>query len=165
MKKSDYPAVRRIHQQGIDGGKATFRRKTADCEEFDKGHLPFCRYVAEEEGKILGWITLCPTRGMYAYHGAVEISIYVDSGAQGKGIGTALMEKVIEEAPKHGVWTLESWIFAINRESLALHRKMGFRTVGTRERIGRGADGEWLDVVIMELRLPDELIADFDRLI
>ena len=102
---------------------------------------------------------------MYAYHGAAEISIYVDNGAKGKGVGTALMKRVIEDAPKHGVWTLESWIFAINKESLALHRKMGFRTVGTRERIGQGADGTWLDVVIVELRFPDELVADFDKLI
>lgn len=165
MEKTDYPAVRAIHQQGIDGGKATYRRETADYDEFDRGHLPFCRYAAEIDGKVVGWLTLCPTRGMYAYHGAAEISIYVDNGAKGKGVGTALIKRVIEDAPKHGVWTLESWIFAINKESLALHKKMGFRTVGTRERIGQGADGTWLDVVIVELRFPDELVADFDKLI
>lgn len=165
MCKADYPAVRAIHQAGIDGKKATFRTETAEYDEFDAGHLEFCRYVAEVDGVVKGWITLCPTRSMYAYHGAVEISVYIAPDAHGQGLGTALMNRVIEEAPKHGVWTLESWIFDINTESLLLHHRCGFRTVGTRERIGQGADGEWLNVVIVELRLPDEKVAAFDKLI
>jgi phosphinothricin acetyltransferase len=49
------------------------------------------------------------------------------------------------------VWTLQSGIFPENAASLALHQRVGFRVVGTRERIGRH-HGLWRDVVLIERR-------------
>jgi phosphinothricin acetyltransferase len=49
------------------------------------------------------------------------------------------------------VWTIQSGIFPENRSSLALHERLGFRIVGTRERVGCH-HGRWRDVVLVERR-------------
>jgi L-amino acid N-acyltransferase YncA len=59
---------------------------------------------------------------------------------------------VIESAAAGGLRTLQAGIFPENGASIALHRALGFRAVGVRERIGR-LDGVWRDVVLLELRL------------
>lgn len=55
------------------------------------------------------------------------------------------------------MWTIQCGIFPQNTASLALHERMGFRVVGTRERFGRMTHGplagQWLDVVLLEKRL------------
>ncbi|MGE7694963.1 N-acetyltransferase family protein [Lysinibacillus sp. NPDC094177] len=58
---------------------------------------------------------------------------------------------LIEESEKEGFWTLQSSVFAINTSSIQLHKKMGFRIVGTREKIAQ-LNGKWHDTVIMEKR-------------
>ena len=59
---------------------------------------------------------------------------------------------MIESARAGGLWTLQAGIFPDNVASLELHRRLGFREVGVRERIGQ-LDGAWRDVVLLELRL------------
>ena len=78
--------------------------------------------------------------------------MYVAKAARGQGVGRALLEAVVASARSGGLWTLQAGIFPENEASLALHRALGFREVGVRERIGR-LDGRWRDVVLLELRL------------
>jgi L-amino acid N-acyltransferase YncA len=79
--------------------------------------------------------------------------VYVDEASRGKGAGRALLERLVAEAPAHGIWTLQTSIIVGNEASLALHAAVGFRTVGRRERIAQ-RDGIWHDTVLLELRLP-----------
>ena len=60
--------------------------------------------------------------------------------------------KAIVIARAGGLWTLQAGVFPDNGASLALHRALGFREVGVRERIGE-LGGVWRDVVLLELRL------------
>lgn len=71
--------------------------------------------------------------------------------AQGQGIGRALVEGLVRASEAEGLWTLQAQVLAANRASLALHRRCGFRVVGTRERFGRIGD-VWHDVVLLERR-------------
>ena len=57
---------------------------------------------------------------------------------------------VIASARDGGLWTLQAGVFPDNTASLELHRRLGFREVGVRERIGQ-LDGVWRDVVLLEL--------------
>ncbi len=50
-----------------------------------------------------------------------------------------------------GYWTLQAQIISGNLASRSLHRKCGFREVGTRERFGQ-LGGVWHDVVLLERR-------------
>lgn len=47
---------------------------------------------------------------------------------------------------------LQSGIFEINKASIALHSKCGFRLVGIREKIARDSKGHWQNTVLMERR-------------
>lgn len=86
--------------------------------------------------------------------------IYVDEKYWGQGVGTALLMKLIKEAPDNGFWCLYSSIFSSNEKSLNLHRKCGFRTIGYRERIAKDRFGNWTDTTLMEYRFPDEVVKD-----
>ena len=83
----------------------------------------------------------------------MEHSVYVHPDARGQGIGRALLEALIAATERAGIWTIQSGVFPENTASLALHHACGFRTVGTRERIGRH-HGVWRDVVLIERRSP-----------
>lgn len=153
MTKEDYPQVAEIYGQGVESGTATFQSTVPDFEEWNGAHLPFCRYVAEAEGKIIGWVALTLGLSREPYHGVTELSIYVRDGYKRQGVGFDLIEKVKEKAEGFGVWMLESRICRQNIGSIKLHEKCGFRMVGYRERIARDKFGIWQDTVEMEIRL------------
>ncbi|HEY7691446.1 MAG TPA: GNAT family N-acetyltransferase [Gaiellaceae bacterium] len=87
------------------------------------------------------------------YAGVVENSVYVAADARGRGVGSALLDRLIADADSSGIWTIQASIFADNTGSIAFHERRGFRVVGTRERIGQ-LDGAWRDTVLMERRAP-----------
>jgi phosphinothricin acetyltransferase len=85
------------------------------------------------------------------YRGVAEESVYVDPAFWGRGIGRALLEAIVDASERAGVWTLQASVLPENPASLSLHRALGFREVGVRERIGRHR-GRWRDVVLLERR-------------
>ena len=101
----------------------------------------------------MGFVAISQSFERYVYRGVVELSIYIHKDYKGKGIASALLEKLIMESEKEGFWTLESLIIRENEASIALHKKCGFREVGYRERFGQMDNGKWHDVVIMERRI------------
>jgi len=148
----DWPAVARIYRQGIDTGDATFETSVPTWEAWDQGRLAACRIVAEEAGSVVGFAALSPTSKRTVYAGVAEVMIYVEAGRRGRGVGRRLLEALVRASEEAGVWTLQAGIFPENRASIALHLDLGFRLVGTRERLGRTADGRWRDVVLLERR-------------
>jgi L-amino acid N-acyltransferase YncA len=79
--------------------------------------------------------------------------VYVDALRQGRGIGRRLLGTLIARADAGGIWTMQSGIFPENVASVELHRRCGFRVVGTRERLGQ-LHGTWRDVLLIERRKP-----------
>jgi len=152
LQPDDYPAVATVFAEGIATGRATFETVVPSWEEWDAGHLPEHRFVAELDGDVIGWAAVVPYSRRTVYRGVGEESVYVAEGARGRGVGRALLEAVIESARNGGLWTLQAGIFPDNVASLELHRRLGFREVGVRERIGQ-LGGTWRDVVLLELRL------------
>ncbi|MGW2161106.1 N-acetyltransferase family protein [Nonomuraea sp. NPDC001699] len=67
------------------------------------------------------------------------------------GIGRALLAAFIAAAEDAGVWTIQSGVLPENAASLSLHQALGFRVVGTRERIGCH-HGLWRDALMIERR-------------
>ena len=148
----DYPAVGAIFAEGIATGIATFETVVPSWEDWDAAHLPELRLVAELDGEIVGWAAVVPYSRRVVYRGVGEESVYVAERARGRGVGKALLSGLVESARAAGLWTLQAGIFPENEPSLALHRSLGFREVGVRERIGM-LGGAWRDVVLLELRL------------
>lgn len=147
----DYEAVKSIYQEGIDTGNATFQKKAKEQKEWEEGTLSFSRLIAEEEGNVLGWAALSPVSSRCVYSGIAEVSVYIKKDVQGKGIGSALLHKIITISEEQGIWTIQAGIFPENSASIALHEKNGFRQVGIREKMGK-MDGVWRDVVLLERR-------------
>lgn len=151
MDPADWQAVRAIYLEGIATGNATLETDAPAWEQWHAGHLPSCRLVAREGNTVVGWAALSPVSGRCIYGGVAEVSVYVSGSAQGRGVGRALLNRLVDESEQNGIWTLQAGILAENHASLALHRKARFREVGRRERIGKLA-GVWRDVVLMERR-------------
>jgi phosphinothricin acetyltransferase len=151
LRPGDWPEVAAIYAAGIAGRNSTFETEVPTWEDWDAGHLHDARLVALEDGRVVGWAALSPVSDRCCYRGVAENSIYVAPDAQGRGIGRALLERLIGEAEAAGIWTIQTGIFPENVASLELHTRCGFRVVGVRERLGV-LDGEWRDVVFLERR-------------
>jgi phosphinothricin acetyltransferase len=153
MTAADADAVLAIYQAALDGGDASFEVTAPDWAAFDAGRLPAHRWVAAGGDRVLGWVAVTRVSPRPVYAGVVEHSVYVDAAAQGRGVGRALLDRLIASTEAAGIWTIQSGVFPENRASLALHRKAGFRLIGTRERVGRH-HGRWRDVQLLERRSP-----------
>lgn len=160
MIPKDWDSVFAIYKQGIDSGKATFTTEYPTWEEWDAVHHKACRYVALFNDEIAGFVAVSPTTARVPYRGVVEASVYVGENYRNKGVGTGLLKKLIAEAPDKGFWCLYSSIFITNKNSIKLHKKCGFRTIGYRERIAKDKFGKWTDTILMEYRLPDEHVKE-----
>jgi L-amino acid N-acyltransferase YncA len=151
MNAADWPAVKRIYEDGIASGVATFETEAPSWERWDTSHRPDHRLVARAGAEVLGWAALSPYSVRSAYAGVAEVSVYVAEAHRAKGVGRALLERLVADTEAAGIWTLQAGVFPANEPSLALHRSLGFRVVGVRERIGKLA-GQWSDVVLLERR-------------
>jgi len=149
--KTDYPRVRQIYQSGLDTGIASFETQTLDWEAWDQKYLKPCRLVATMDNEVVGWVALTPFSKREVYKGVAELSLYISSQHKGKGIGSALLEKLITLSEEQGFWTLQAKIFPENKASIHLHKKLGFREVGFRQMIAQ-RDGKWYDNVLLERR-------------
>ena len=149
----DWPAVERIYAEGIATGQATFETAPPTWEEFDASRLPGLRFVAVENGTVVGWAALSPTSSRGCYAGVAEHSVYVTETARGRGVGRALMEGLFAAADEAGIWTVQTSVFPENEASVALHERVGFRVVGRRERIAK-LNGVWRDTLLLERRSP-----------
>lgn len=151
MVSEDWGAVSAIYAEGIASGQATFETEVAVWESWDSSHFSYARLVAEEAEAIVGWAALSPVSKREAYAGVAEVSVYVAAISRGKGIGRVLLESLVHESEKHGIWTLQAVVFSENAATLSLHKRCGFREVGRRERISK-LNGAWRDTILLERR-------------
>src|SRR5580704_15702929 len=122
LSPHDWPSVRAIYQEGIATGNATFETTAPEWERWDAGHLPFCRLAARLGGEVAGWAALSAVSARHVYRGVAEISVYVAAHARGFGLGRKLLQTLIPESERQGIWTLQAGIFPENTASLELHR-------------------------------------------
>lgn len=156
MRGGDGPAVLQIYADGVATGHATFQAQAPDWAVWDADHLAAARLVAASAGKVVGWAALSALSARPVYRGVAEVSVYVGTQGRGAGLGRQLLAALIMASEGAGIWTLQGGIFPENEVSIALHRSLGFRIVGRRERLGLMTygplAGHWRDVVLMERR-------------
>jgi phosphinothricin acetyltransferase len=166
---SDARAVAEIYNQAIRERVATFEtdlrteRAMRDwLRERDERH-PVLVAMAEPNPAgtrprepILGWASIASYRPRACYDGVGEFSVYVRKGHRGAGTGKTLLLSLVDEARRLGYWKLVSRIFPFNAPSRELCRACGFREVGIYEKHGK-LDGQWLDTLIVERLIPENL--------
>jgi L-amino acid N-acyltransferase YncA len=151
MLPADWFAVREIYLAGIATRQSTFETQAPAWEAWNASHLSFARLVARQDETVVGWAALNPVSSRHVYAGVAEVSVYIAQDQRGMGLGRQLLEALIAASEANGIWTLQAVMFPENAQSLALHRRCGFREVGRRERIAK-LDGVWRDTVLLERR-------------
>ena len=151
MTADDWARVAEIYRSGMATGDSTFETEVPSYEQWDRDHVASPRLVARLDGDTVAWASLSRVSSRCVYEGVGEVSLYVDAGARGRGVGRALLEALVEASEDAGFWTLYAGIFPENQASLALFRGRGFRDYGVQERVGK-MDGRWRDVIMLERR-------------
>lgn len=106
----------------------------------------------DDDGTLLGFASYGTFRDWPAYKYTVEHSVYVHSERRGRGVGRALLQRLIERAREQDYHALIGGIDADNVASVALHRSLGFEHCGTLREVGFKF-GRWLDLAFYQLRL------------
>ena len=155
---ADLPAITTIYAHAVLTGTATFELEPPDLAEMTRryealiaGGFPYI--VATFDGAVVGYAYAGPYRARPAYRFTVENSVYLDPAAQGKRIGTQLMQMLVTESEKRGYRQMVAVIGdSANVASIGVHTRTGFRMVGTLENVGLKF-GRWLDTVLMQRAL------------
>jgi phosphinothricin acetyltransferase len=155
---NDLAAITRIYAYAVRHGTASFEIDPPDQDEMMRrfealvaGGFPYL--VAERAGALTGYAYAGPYRARPAYRFTVEDSIYVAAEQQRRGIGGALLDRLIAEAESHGFRQMIAVIGDSDQPgSIALHAGAGFRIIGTLDRVGFKFD-RWLDCVLMQRAL------------
>jgi phosphinothricin acetyltransferase len=155
---ADIPAITRIYAHAVRFGTASFELEPPDEAEMARrqralidGGFPYL--VAEADGAVVGYAYAGPYRTRPAYRFSVENSVYVAPEAHGRGIGRALLDRLIAEATARGFRQMIAVIGDSDQAaSIALHHAAGFRHVGTIAAVGFKHD-RWLDSVLMQREL------------
>lgn len=110
--------------------------------------------VAERGGRCVGYAYATAHRERSAYRWSVEVSAYVDPAHHRQGIGRALYRQLLPDLAQAGFCNAYAGITLPNEGSLALHRSVGFESIGVFRSVGRKFD-QWHDVAWLHRRLRD----------
>jgi phosphinothricin acetyltransferase len=116
----------------------------------ETGRFPVIGAIADE--KLLGFASYGTFRAWPAYKYTVEHSVYVHRDHRGKGIGIALMRRLIDAAREQQYHVMVGGIDATNQVSVRMHEKLGFVHAGTIRQAGYKF-GRWLDLAFYQLLL------------
>ncbi len=151
----DLPAVQSIYAQHVRHGLASFEEEPPATGEMRRRHadvtgkgLPWL--VADFAGVVAGYGYCAPYRSRSAYRYVLEDSVYVREDYQGRGVGAALLESLIERCTELGYRQIVAVIGdSANAASINLHASCGFLRVGTLRSVGFKL-GRWVDSVLMQ---------------
>jgi L-amino acid N-acyltransferase len=153
---ADLPAINDIYNHYVHASTCTYQLEPDTLEErqtwFAEHGPKHPIIVAERNREVVGWGSLSPFRTRAAYARTVEDSVYIRHNLLHQGIGIAILRELIEHGKRLGHHTIIAGISAEQAPSVALHEKLGFRTVANLREVGYKHD-QWLDVVYMQLML------------
>ena len=150
---NDLPAINDIYNYFVLHSTCTYQTEPETMENrraWFEAHGP--RHpiiVLEDSGGVVGWGSLSPFHRRAAYAQSVENSVYVHHAQHRKGMGRAILARLIELAKEAGHHTIIAGIDAEQAPSVALHRSMGFDQVAFLKEVGFKF-GRWLHVIYMQ---------------
>lgn len=153
----DAPAITDIYNHYIAETTVSFETQPLTAAQMEKriadlsASNPY--YVnVDDNGNVTGYCYVHPWKERAAYSGTMETTIYLKSGEEARGIGTALMKTLIEECRRRGYRILIACVTAENTGSVAFHKKLGFEQVSHFKKVGRKFN-RLLDVIDLQYEL------------
>jgi len=156
----DIAAITAIYAVEVNEFVNTYEYEVPDAAEMlrrmqDIVARGFPYLVAVVDGQVAGYAYANTYRTRVAYQWTVENSVYVDAAFQGRGVGTTLLQALIEACTARGYRQMVAVIGEPdNAASIKLHERFGFHLVGVFRGLGR-KHGRWLDTVQMQRALGD----------
>ena len=154
----DLPAITALYATEVRDNVATYEYEPPDQAEMQRRWqgviaqgLPYL--VAELDGRFAGYAYASSYRTREGYRWTVEDTVYVHPDCAGRGVGSALLRRLIDDCTALGLRQMVAVVGDItNVASIALHEKFGFVHVGHMRELGLKF-GRRLDVRYMQLML------------
>ena len=156
VNADDAGALCALYNHYIEHSIVTFEEEPVSVNAFQEriksitASYPWLIY--ESDGEIAGYVYASPWKTRHAYRYAAESTVYIVPGQYGKGIGTALYERLISDLKAQSVHAVMAGIALPNDASIALHEKVGFEKVAHFKEVGWKFE-RWVDVAYWELML------------
>lgn len=152
--EADLLAIRRLFNALIPTTTVAWRDDLADEAEMaawfaDRAAAGDPILVAEDAGEVTGYTCWSRFRHFPGYRQTRELTIHVDERWQGRGVGRALIDALVDEARTRDVHVLVAAVDADNAGSIAFHEALGFQPVARMPEVGRKFD-RWLDLVLLQ---------------
>lgn len=156
----DLAAITALYAREVADHVATYEYDTPDQAEMARRWQAIVAQgypyiVAELDGRFAGYAYASSYRTREGYRWTVEDTVYIVPELQGRGVGRALLQRLIDDCATLGFRQMVAVVGDVsNAASIALHERLGFKTVGVFAGLGR-KQGRWLDTVQMQLELGD----------
>lgn len=158
--REDCPAILKIYNHAVLTTTATYdyeprslEHRLAWFDEHQRNAYPIFVAVDPRHG-IMGWSSLSRYHDRKGFRFTTENSLYVAADHRGQGAGKLLLQALVESCRDGRFHSIIAAIDASNEISIRLHHSFGFEQVGHFKRVGYKFN-RWLDVVYMELILPE----------
>ena len=156
-ERNDVPAMREIFNDVLRNSNSIYREEEVDLAEryawFDeKMEHGYPLFGAYEGDKLIGYAGYGSWRAAQGYRKTVELTIYVDNKYRGTGVGSLLMQTIIDQAKLDGYHVMLGAIDADNKGSIEFHKRFGFTETARMPEVAL-KNGQWLNLVFMQLNL------------
>jgi phosphinothricin acetyltransferase len=155
----DAAACAAIYAPHVEDSPISFEERAPGAaemaERIERYSASHAWLVAELDGEVVGYAYACAHRERPAYRWAVDVSVYVAEGRQGRGVGAALYRALFERLRERGFRVAFAGVTLPNPASVALHESLGFAPIGVARGIG-WKQGAWRDVGWWQLHLAPE---------
>lgn len=156
-ERNDVPAMREIFNEVLRNSNSIYREEEVDLAEryawFDeKMEHGYPLFGAYEGDKLIGYAGYGSWRAAQGYRKTVELTIYVDNKYRGTGVGSLLMQTIINQAKSDGYHVMLGAIDAENKSSIEFHKRFGFIETARMPEVAL-KHGQWLNLVFMQLNL------------
>lgn len=151
--EDDVPVILAIYNHAILTSNAVYTETPATLDDrrawfAARRAQNFPVLIAEDSG-VVGFASFGDFRPWPGYALTVEHSLFVHEAAQRRGVGTALLRRLIDEAQARDKHVMIAGIDASNAASIAVHRRLGFTEAGVLREVARKF-GRWLDLLLMQ---------------
>ena len=136
---------------GAEGLPLTISQEADFIRKF-AGNPGSIMIVAFDEGELIGTGAVSVVSGKTRFAHRREIAISVRKDYWGKGIGTGIMNVLMDFAKKSGAEVLELEVRSDNEAAISLYKKFGFEKIGTNEKFFK-ITGEFFAADYMNLYL------------